>query len=32
MNNILYILIGYLLGSIPTGYIVNRLIKGVDIR
>ncbi|MCD6098707.1 glycerol-3-phosphate 1-O-acyltransferase PlsY [bacterium] len=32
MNNILYILIGYFLGSIPTGYIVNRLIKGVDIR
>ena len=31
-TNILSIIIGYLLGSIPTAYIVSRLRKGVDIR
>jgi acyl phosphate:glycerol-3-phosphate acyltransferase len=30
--NTLSIIIGYLLGSIPTAYIVSRLRKGVDIR
>jgi glycerol-3-phosphate acyltransferase PlsY len=29
---ILSLVIGYLLGSIPTGYIVSRLKRGVDIR
>ena len=32
MNEALAIVIGYLLGSIPTAYIVTRLIKGGDIR
>jgi acyl phosphate:glycerol-3-phosphate acyltransferase len=31
-TNILNIIIGYLLGSIPTAYIVSRLRKGIDIR
>jgi acyl phosphate:glycerol-3-phosphate acyltransferase len=31
-TNILSIIIGYLLGSIPTAYIVSRLRKGIDIR
>ena len=29
---ILSVIIGYLLGSIPTGYIVSRLRRGIDIR
>lgn len=28
----LYILLGYLIGSIPNAYIIGKLIKGVDIR
>jgi len=32
MNEILAIIIGYLLGSIPSAYLVTRLIKGKDIR
>jgi glycerol-3-phosphate acyltransferase PlsY len=31
-NGILGIIIGYLLGSIPSAYIAARLVKGVDIR
>ncbi|MBM3252822.1 MAG: glycerol-3-phosphate 1-O-acyltransferase PlsY [Candidatus Omnitrophica bacterium] len=30
--NLLGILISYLIGSIPTGFIIGRLIKGIDIR
>jgi len=32
MNETLAIIIGYLLGSIPTAFIITRLIKGQDIR
>ena len=32
LPSILSIIIGYLLGSIPTAYIVSRLRKGIDIR
>ncbi len=32
VNEVLAIIIGYLLGSIPSAYIAGRLIKGVDIR
>jgi len=32
LPGILSIIIGYLLGSIPTGYIVSRIRKGIDIR
>ncbi|NJR51480.1 MAG: glycerol-3-phosphate 1-O-acyltransferase PlsY [Leptolyngbyaceae cyanobacterium CSU_1_3] len=32
INNGLLLLLAYLLGSIPTGYWVGRLLKGVDIR
>ena len=32
LSGILSIIIGYLLGSIPTAYIVSRVRKGVDIR
>ena len=32
MNEVLAIIIGYLLGSIPSAFIVTRLIKGGDIR
>jgi glycerol-3-phosphate acyltransferase PlsY len=32
VNEILAIILGYLLGSIPTAYIVTRLFKGKDIR
>jgi glycerol-3-phosphate acyltransferase PlsY len=32
VNEILAIVLGYLLGSIPTAYIVTRLFKGEDIR
>jgi glycerol-3-phosphate acyltransferase PlsY len=32
LQGVLSIIIGYLLGSIPTAYIVSRLRKGVDIR
>jgi len=30
--NVLAVIIGYLLGSIPSAYIAGRLVKGVDIR
>lgn len=32
MFDLIYILIGYLLGSIPSAYIAGRLVKGIDIR
>ncbi len=32
LPGILSIIIGYLLGSIPTAYIVSRIRKGIDIR
>ena len=32
LPSILSIIIGYLLGSIPTAYIVSRMRKGIDIR
>lgn len=32
MQGIIALLASYLLGSIPTGYIICRLIKGIDIR
>lgn len=32
VNGIIALVIGYLLGSIPTAYIVTRLVKGNDIR
>ncbi|MFW5992171.1 MAG: glycerol-3-phosphate acyltransferase, partial [Halanaerobiaceae bacterium] len=32
MRTILLLVVSYLLGSIPTGYIVTTWIKGVDVR
>jgi acyl phosphate:glycerol-3-phosphate acyltransferase len=32
INNALLLLVAYLLGSIPTGYLAGRLLKGIDIR
>lgn len=32
MTPLLWILLGYLLGSFPTGYLAARVVKGVDIR
>ncbi|MGG6265084.1 glycerol-3-phosphate 1-O-acyltransferase PlsY [Leptolyngbya sp. AN03gr2] len=32
INNALLLIVAYLLGSIPTGYLAGRLLKGVDIR
>jgi len=32
VNQAIAIIIGYLLGSIPTAYLVTRLVKGKDIR
>lgn len=32
INNALLLIIAYLLGSIPTGYLAGRLLKGIDIR
>lgn len=32
INNELLLILAYLLGSLPTGYLVGRLLKGIDIR
>jgi glycerol-3-phosphate acyltransferase PlsY len=32
INNELLLILAYLLGSIPTGYLAGRLLKGIDIR
>ncbi|MBD1825521.1 glycerol-3-phosphate 1-O-acyltransferase PlsY [Cyanobacteria bacterium FACHB-DQ100] len=32
INNALLLVVAYLLGSIPTGYLAGRLLKGIDIR
>ncbi len=32
INEVIAIVLGYLLGSIPSAYLVTRLVKGVDIR
>ncbi|NCC58896.1 MAG: acyl-phosphate glycerol 3-phosphate acyltransferase, partial [Synergistales bacterium] len=32
MENVLWIFLGYLFGSFPTGYLLVRLLKGIDIR
>jgi len=32
INNTLLLIVAYLLGSIPTGYLAGRLLKGIDIR
>jgi glycerol-3-phosphate acyltransferase PlsY len=32
MASLVAILIAYLLGSIPTGYLAGRLLKGIDLR
>ncbi|MBW4441581.1 MAG: glycerol-3-phosphate 1-O-acyltransferase PlsY [Plectolyngbya sp. WJT66-NPBG17] len=32
INNALLLVVGYLFGSIPTGYLAGRLLKGIDIR
>lgn len=32
INNALLLIVAYLLGSIPTGYLAGRLLKGIDIR
>jgi glycerol-3-phosphate acyltransferase PlsY len=32
MNEIAVVLLGYLLGGIPTGYLLVRLVRGVDVR
>jgi len=32
MNIIIALLAAYILGSIPTSYIMGKLIKGIDIR
>lgn len=32
LNNALLLLVAYFLGSIPTGYLAGRLLKGIDIR
>ncbi|MBC7261152.1 MAG: glycerol-3-phosphate acyltransferase, partial [Chloroflexi bacterium] len=32
MGNVLWIIAGYLLGSIPTAYLAGRWLKGIDLR
>jgi acyl phosphate:glycerol-3-phosphate acyltransferase len=32
INNALLLILAYLLGSIPTGYLAGKLLKGIDIR
>ncbi len=32
MENVLWVLLGYLFGSFPSGYLLVRLLKGIDIR
>src|SRR3989338_4811263 len=32
VSNLLWILVAYLIGSIPTGYLVAQRVRGIDIR
>lgn len=32
LQNVIWLIVGYLIGSIPTGYLVARQVRGIDIR